>query len=39
MADYLIESKYKIYGIKRYHLSRLDKIQHIYEKLIGTIVT
>ena len=33
MADYLIQSKNKIIGIKRYHLSRLDKVQHIYDKI------
>lgn len=33
MADYLIQSKNKIIGIKRYHLSRLDKIHHIYDKI------
>ena len=33
MADYLIQSKNKIIGIKRYHLSRLDKIHHIYNKI------
>ena len=35
MADYVFNNKknYKIYGIKRYHLSRLDKIEHIYDKI------
>ena len=33
MADYLIKNKSKIFGIKRYHLSRLDKVQHIYDKI------
>tara|TARA_B110000027_G_scaffold134182_1_gene165389 strand:+ start:2430 stop:3419 length:990 start_codon:yes stop_codon:yes gene_type:complete len=35
MADYILENKkkIKIFGIKRYHLSRLDKIQHIYDKI------
>ena len=33
MADYLIQNKNKIFGIKRYHLSRLDKVQHIYDKI------
>ena len=35
MADYIFDNKkdVKIFGIKRYHLSRLDKIQHIYDKI------
>ena len=35
MADYILNNKknFKIYGTKRYHLSRLDKIAHIYEKI------
>ena len=35
MADYIFDNKkdIKIFGIKRYHLSRLDKIQHIYDKI------
>ncbi len=35
MADYILNNKknFKIYGTKRYHLSRLDKISHIYEKI------
>tara|TARA_B100000787_G_C16177793_1_gene290035 strand:- start:484 stop:1473 length:990 start_codon:yes stop_codon:yes gene_type:complete len=35
MADYIFNNKknVKIFGTKRYHLSRLDKIQHIYDKI------
>lgn len=33
MAEYLIQNKNKIFGVKRYHLSRLDKVQHIYDKI------
>jgi len=35
MADYILKNKknYKLYGIKRYHLSRLDKIEHIFDKI------
>ena len=35
MADFILEKfpKYKIYASKRYHLSRLDKISHIYNKI------
>lgn len=33
MADFLIQKKIKIYGLKRYHLSRLDKVEHIYNKI------
>ena len=35
MADYILDNKknVKIFGIKRYHLSRLDKIHHIYDKI------
>jgi GDP-4-dehydro-6-deoxy-D-mannose reductase len=35
MADYILENfpNYEIYASKRYHLSRLDKIEHVYEKI------
>ena len=33
MADYLINKNLIIYGIKRYHLSRIDKIKHIFDKI------
>lgn len=35
MADYILENfpSYEIYASKRYHLSRLDKIEHVYEKI------
>ncbi len=34
MADYLLaKKKFKIFGVKRYHLSRLDKVKHIYNKI------
>ena len=35
MADYILENfpNFQIYASKRYHLSRLDKIEHVYEKI------
>jgi GDP-4-dehydro-6-deoxy-D-mannose reductase len=35
MADYILKNfkNCKIFASKRYHLSRLDKVQHIYEKI------
>lgn len=35
MADYIIQNfpKIKVYASKRYHLSRLDKIEHIINKI------
>lgn len=35
MADYIIKNhpSYQIFASKRYHLSRLDKIEHVYEKI------
>lgn len=35
MADYIIQNfpKSKLYASKRYHLSRLDKIEHVYDKI------
>ncbi len=34
MADLLLQNKKnKVYGLKRYHLSKLDNIKHIYNKI------
>jgi GDP-4-dehydro-6-deoxy-D-mannose reductase len=35
MADYILENfpNSQIFASKRYHLSRLDKVEHIYEKI------
>ena len=36
MADFVLDLKKKekeVYGIKRYHLSRLDKVKHFFDKI------
>jgi len=35
MADYILNfhKKYRVFGIKRYHLSRIDKVQHFFDKI------
>lgn len=36
MADYILKSgnnNYEIFGTKRYHLSRIDKVEHFFDKI------
>jgi len=36
MADFILnfqKNDYEIFGIKRYHLSRLDKVEHFFDKI------
>ena len=35
MADFILKSadKYEIFGTRRYHLSRMDKVEHFFDKI------
>ena len=36
MADFILKSgnnNYEIFGTKRYHLSRIDKVEHFFDKI------